>query len=259
MILDRIVAQKKEEVSRLLRHGFTEPEREIQPPRGFRRALLDFSGVAVIAEVKKASPSKGVIRADFDPVGIGRSYQEGGAQAVSVLTDEKFFQGSLAYIPLVRQAIKLPVLRKDFIIHEIQIREAHAFGADAVLLIAAILERAQLEDFSAQAGALGLDVLTEVHDEEELEKAMAAGSELIGINNRNLRDFSVDLETTFRLQRLIPPAIPVVSESGIRTREEMKRLARHGVTAALVGETLMRQKDPAVALRELMNREATSF
>jgi indole-3-glycerol phosphate synthase len=251
MILDRIVEQKREEVARLLRHGFIAPEQEIPAPRGFRQALLDFSGVAVIAEIKKASPSKGIISHDFEPVGIARSYQQGGAQAISVLTDEHFFQGSLAYIPLVRQAVDLPVLRKDFIVHEIQIRQAKAFGADAILLIAAILDQPQLEDFSALARELALDVLVEVHDEGELEKSLAAGSTLIGINNRNLNDFSVELETTFRLKRLIPREIPVVSESGISTREEMKKLGQNEVKAALIGESLMRQADRVAALREL--------
>jgi indole-3-glycerol phosphate synthase len=252
LILDRIVEKKKEEVARLLRHGLMAPAFEMPPPRGFRQALLDFPGVAVIAEIKKASPSKGVISPDFEPVSIAESYQQGGAQALSVLTDEDFFQGSLAYIPMVRQAVGLPVLRKDFIIHEIQIRQARACGADAILLIAAILDRPQLEDFSAQALGMDLDVLVEVHDEMELEKTMAAGSNLIGINNRNLRDFTVDLETTFRLKREIPAEVPVVSESGISTHDEMKRLAQNGVKAALIGETLMRQRDRAAALRALM-------
>ncbi|MDA8165558.1 MAG: indole-3-glycerol phosphate synthase TrpC [Desulfobacteraceae bacterium] len=251
MILDRIVAQKKEEVARLRREGWRAPEQEVAPPRGFRRALVDYPGVAVIAEAKKASPSKGVICPDFDPVAIARSYAAGGAQALSVLTDELFFQGSLGYIPPVREAVALPVLRKDFLIDELQIRQARAFGADAVLLIAAILDRGHLEDFAALASELGMDVLTEVHDEVELEKTLAAGSTLIGINNRNLRDFSVDLETTFRLQRQIPAGIPVVSESGIRTREDMARLAQNAVAAALIGESLVRQTDRAAALRSL--------
>jgi indole-3-glycerol phosphate synthase len=254
MILDRIVAQKREEVDRLRREGFSRPEAEPEPPRGFRQALLDGDGVAVIAEAKKASPSKGVICADFDPAAIARSYQEGGAQAVSVLTDEHFFQGSLAFIPLVRQAVALPVLRKDFLIDELQIHQARAFGADAILLIAAILDRSQLKDFAMLAQDLGMDVLTEVHDEEELEKALAAGSNLIGINNRNLRNFSVDLETTFRLQRRIPAGIPVVSESGIASFKDMERLARHGVAAALIGEALMRQSDRVSALRALRGK-----
>ncbi|MBI5557325.1 MAG: indole-3-glycerol phosphate synthase TrpC [Deltaproteobacteria bacterium] len=254
MILDTIVAHKREEVKALLARGLSDPDQEIAPPRGFQRALTGYGGMALIAEAKKASPSKGVICADFDPVHIAGQYQAGGAQAMSVLTDEKFFQGSLAYIPLVRAAVALPVLRKDFIIHEAQIREAARFGADAILLIAAILETNQIREFLAQSRELGLDVLVEVHDEPELEKALAAGSPLIGINNRNLRDFSMDLDTTFRLKRLIPPGIPVVSESGIRNVEDIRRLTGAGVTAVLVGETLMRAGGRELAAHELMGR-----
>ena len=253
MILDTIVARKKEEVAALKARGLVAPELEIGPPRGFIRALTDFAGVAIIAEAKKSSPSKGVIRPDFDPVTIARSYQAGGAQALSVLTDVDFFQGSLAYLPAVRAAVNLPVLRKDFIIDPLQIREARAYGADAILLIAAILETAQIEDYQALASELGMDALVEVHDEAEVEKALAAGSRLIGVNNRDLRDFSLDLNTTFRLQKLIPAAIPLVSESGIRDHQDMLRLAAHGVKAALVGETLMRAEDPAKALRLLVS------
>jgi indole-3-glycerol phosphate synthase len=253
MILDTIVARKKEEVAALKARGIAALAQEISPPRGFIRALTDFPGVAVIAEAKKASPSKGVIRPDFDPVAIARSYQVGGAQALSVLTDVDFFQGSLAYIPAVRAAVTLPVLRKDFIIDPLQIREARAYGADAILLIAAILETSQIEEYQGLALELGMDALVEVHDEAELEKAVAAGSRLIGVNNRDLRDFSMDLNTTFRLQKMIPKDIPLVSESGIRDHRDMVRLAAHGVRAALVGETLMRAADPAEALRMLVN------
>lgn len=253
MILDTIVARKKEEVAVLKARGFATPDSEISPPRGFIRALTDCSGVAVIAEAKKASPSKGVIRSDFDPVAIAHSYLAGGAQALSVLTDVDFFQGSLSYIPAVRSAVPLPVLRKDFIIDSRQIREARAYGADAILLIAAILETSQIEEYLALATELGMDALVEVHDEHEAEKAVAAGSRLIGINNRDLRDFSMDLNTTFRLQKMIPPEIPLVSESGIRDFQDMKRLAEHGIRAALVGETLMRAADPAEALRVLVS------
>ena len=252
MILDTIVARKKEEVAALKARGIVAPDLEILPPRGFIRALTDFPGVAVIAEAKKASPSKGVIRPDFDPVAIACSYQAGGAQALSVLTDVDFFQGSLAYIPMVRAAVSLPVLRKDFIIDPLQIREARAYGADAILLIAAILETSQIEEYQGLASELGMDALVEVHDEAEVEKAVAAGSRLIGVNNRDLRDFSMDLNTTFRLQKMIPAAIPLVSESGIRDHQDMLRLAEHGIRAALVGETLMRAADPAEALRALV-------
>ena len=253
MILDTIVARKQEEVAALRRHGLRGPGHEVEPPRGFCRALVEFPGVAVIAEAKKASPSKGVIRPDFDPVAIAKAYQAGGAQAMSVLTDVDFFQGAITYIPLVRAAVDLPVLRKDFIIDPLQIREASLYGADAILLIAAILDIARLRAYREEAEGLGLDVLVEVHDEKELESALAAGSKLIGINNRNLNDFSVDLETTFRLQKLIPPGIPVVSESGISSRADMLRLRAAGITAALIGESLMRSGAQDLLLREFMS------
>ena len=172
---------------------------------------------------------------------------------MSVLTDVDFFQGSITYIPLVRAAVDLPVLRKDFIIDPLQIREASLYGADAILLIAAILDTARLRAYREEAETLGMDVLVEVHDEQELESALAAGSRLIGINNRNLNDFSVDLNTTFRLQKRIPPGIPVVSESGIASREDMQRLREAGITAALIGESLMRSGEQSLLLREFMS------
>ena len=251
MILDKIVETKRQEVRALKARGLTAPEGEMPKARGFRRALLDYSGLAVIAEAKKASPSKGVICPDFDPAAIARDYAAGGAQAISVLTDESYFQGALAYIPLVRAAVNLPVLRKEFIIDEIQVREAALFGADAILLIAAILAPRQLADYQVLATELGMDSLVEVHDEAEAELALAAGSRLIGINNRNLRDFTVDLGTTLRVMAEIPRDIPVVSESGIRDHRDMQRLAGQGVAAALVGESLMRQTDRCRALKDL--------
>jgi len=251
VILDTIVAHKREEVAALKRQGISEPVSPVAPPRGFARALTDYPGVAIIAEAKKASPSKGVIRSDFDPVAIARQYQAGGAQALSVLTDEHFFQGTLAYLGQVRAAVSLPVLRKEFIIDPLQITEAGRHGADAILLIAAILDPVQIRDFRQQAEELGMDVLVEVHDEAEAERAIAAGSRLLGVNNRDLRDFTMDLTTTFRLRRVVPAAIPLVSESGIRDYQDMRRLAEHGIAAALVGETLMRAPDQAQALREL--------
>jgi len=244
MILDTIVARKKEEVARLHRQGISLPAefagKPLPPRRPFRRALIDAEGVAIIAEVKKASPSKGLIRADFDAEEIARGYQRLGARAISVLTDADFFQGSPAYLMRVRQAVDLPVLRKDFIIDAMQIDEAHAFGADAILLIAAILDDAQLRDFRERAEGLGMDALLETHDENEVKRALAAGSQLIGINNRNLRDFSVDIATTFRLKRLIPAGITVVSESGLQTPDDLRRLAEAGINAALIGESLVR-------------------
>lgn len=248
MILDRIVARKREEVAELKRRGIAAPAHEPEPPRGFMAALTARAEVAIIAELKKASPSKGVIRPDFEPVSIATAYQQGGAAALSILTDRDFFQGSLDYLPLVRSRVGLPVLRKDFLIDPLQVEEAARFGADAILLIAAILDLEQLRDLRQQAEGLGLDVLVEIHDEAEAEKAMAAGSRLIGVNNRDLRDFSLDLNTTFRLRRLIPAEIPLVSESGIGDHTDIRALAEHGIAAALVGETLMRAEDPARAL-----------
>ncbi len=251
MILDKIVEKKHLEVAELKRCGLCQPEADIAPPRGFQQALADYDGVAIIAEAKKASPSKGVICPDFDPVLIAKAYEEGGAQAMSVLTDESFFQGSLAYIPQVREAVNLPVLRKDFMIDEIQIREAAMFGADAILLIVAILADEQIKDYLALAQELGLDALVEVHDEQEAARALTAGSKLIGINNRNLKDFSMDINTTFRVMREIPAGVLIVSESGIKGRAEITTLAEHGVGAALIGETLMRSGDRVLGLRGL--------
>ncbi|SDP61517.1 indole-3-glycerol phosphate synthase TrpC [Desulforhopalus singaporensis] len=254
-ILDRIVERKKAEVRILKRDGVridaAFAETGIDRPRGFRRCLVEYQGVSVIAEVKKASPSKGVICRDFDPVAIAENYVANGAQAISVLTDEEFFQGSMQYLMQVRSAVALPVLRKDFIIDEVQIQEAKTCGTDAILLIAAILDLKQLVDYQALANELGMDVLVEVHDEYETETALQAGSDLIGINNRNLKDFTIDLETTFRLKKMIPPEIPVVSESGLKSAEDFMRLRKEGVCAALVGETLMRAGSKSNVLSSL--------
>lgn len=255
MILDTIVAKKKIEVAELRQNGIQLPpefrDKEISSPRGFRSTLVKYSDVSIIAEVKKASPSKGVICSDFRPVDIAFNYQQNGAQAISVLTDVDFFQGSLLYLMQVREAVSLPVLRKDFLIDELQIEEARAHGADAILLIAAILDLAQLRDYRACANEYGMDVLVEVHDEKETELALEAGSDLIGINNRNLKDFSMDLETTFRLKKLIPEEIPVVSESGLKVVDDFRRLRDEGIAAALVGETLMRAGADSALLQSL--------
>jgi len=253
MILDTIAARKREEVAELRRRGIPGPERDVDPPRGFSRALTDFSGVAIIAEAKKASPSKGIIQPDFDPVRIAKSYKEGGAQAMSVLTDVDFFQGSIDFIPLVRETVDLPVLRKEFIIDPLQIREASQYGADAILLIAALLEKEAMRDFRQMAEELGMDVLVEVHDEAELESALAAGSRLIGINNRNLNDFSVDLNITFHLKRIVPEGLPVVSESGIASPDDIRRLRGAGVSAVLIGESLMRSTESGATLRRFFS------
>lgn len=253
MILDKIVNRKKEEVAELKGGGIRLPdsfiESDIEPPRGFRRALVDYRGISIIAEVKKASPSKGVISPDFNPAAVAANYQRQGAQAVSVLTDVDFFQGSLLHMMQVRQQIRLPVLRKDFIIDFTQISQAAAHGADAILLIAAILEATQIKEFRRAASEFGMDSLVEIHDEHDVDKALAADADLIGINNRNLNDFSVDINTTFRLKKLIPDSIPVISESGLSRAEEFELLKQHGICGALVGESLMRAGNDSSLLK----------
>ncbi len=255
MILDTIVDRKKEEVAALRKNGIHLPtefvSKEIERPRGFRNALLDYNGVAVIAEAKKASPSKGVLCRNFNIEEIVTHYEKCGAQAISVLTDMDFFQGSLTYLLRAREKVNLPVLRKDFIIDELQIREASLYGADAILLIAAILDDYQLNDYFSLAKELHMDVLVEVHDEKELERSLRSECDLIGINNRNLNDFSVDINTTFRLKKLAPETFPIVSESGLQGKEDMQRLHDHGVTAALIGETLMRAGTGSSVLAEI--------
>jgi indole-3-glycerol phosphate synthase len=224
-------------------------------PRGFVRALRDAgeSGwTPVIAEVKKGSPSKGVIRPDFDPLAIAETYQQNGAACLSVLTDAHFFLGRLGYLALIREQVSLPLLRKDFIFDPYQIYEARGAGADAVLLIAAMLDLHQLRDFSALAGELSLDVLLEVHDEMELETALKTDCELIGINNRDLRTFVMDLATTERLAKLIPAERLIVAESGIISRADIIRLQDAGAGAFLIGESLMREPDIGAKLRELL-------
>jgi indole-3-glycerol phosphate synthase len=223
--------------------------------------------VALIAEVKKASPSAGIIRPDFDPVAIAKEYEAAGASCLSVLTDEKFFQGSLEYLKQIRQAVKLPLLRKDFIIDERQFLEAARWGADAILLIVAILTDAELKRFHALAAEAGLAALVEVHDENELERALAAGAELVGVNNRDLKTFKVDLATTERLAAKLlsltrnAPSTPrptplLVAESGIHNKTDVDRLARCGAQAILVGESLMRDPDIAAKVRALLGDAA---
>lgn len=224
-------------------------------PRGFQAALLNSlsSGwTPIIAEVKKGSPSKGLIRPDFDPLQIAQVYQENGATCLSVLTDEHFFMGHLSFLALIREQVSLPLLRKDFIFDPYQIYQARAAGADAILLIAAMLDLHQLRDFAALAQELSMDVLLEVHDERELEVALQTDCSLIGINNRDLRTFQVDIKTSERLAALIPPGRIVVAESGINRREEIVRLMDKGLHAFLIGESLMREEDFGAKLRELL-------
>lgn len=223
-------------------------------PRGFERALRDAAGsgwTAIIAEVKKGSPSKGVIRADFDPLAVAETYEANGATCLSILTDEHFFLGNLRYLPVIREAVRLPLLRKDFMFDPYQIYEARAYGADAVLLIAAMLELAQLRDFAALAAELQLDVLLEVHDEQEMEAALQTDCRLIGVNNRNLRTFVTDMETTVRLAKMLPPDRLLVAESGITTRDDVLALQDAGASAFLIGEAMMRAEDIGAKLREL--------
>jgi indole-3-glycerol phosphate synthase len=257
MILDDIVAYKKDFVAAVKRRislGEIQVEAlNAHAPKSFYDALCSPDGsIRVIAEVKKASPSKGVIREDFDPVWIARRYEDCGAAAISVLTDEKFFQGSLEYLKQVRGAIFLPILRKEFIIDEYQISEARAAGADAILLIAAILDDAEMKDFYDLARSLGMSVLLEVHSEDEAERALRIGPRFIGVNNRNLKDFTVDIRRTELIRRMIPEDICLVSESGIRSAVDIAYLKNIGAKAILVGETLMRSADPGLALRELI-------
>ena len=224
-------------------------------PRGFMKALqarVAIGGTAVIAEVKKASPSMGVIRASFDPVAIAESYAAAGATCLSVLTDEKYFQGSGHYLRLVRAAVGLPLLRKDFIVDEYQIVEARALGADAILLIVAALSDAELAAFTRLAHDLGLDVLVEVHDEAECTRALQLPLRVIGVNNRNLHDFSVSLDTSRRIKTMLPADYLLVSESGIHTRADIEALQADGIHAFLVGGALMQADDPGAALSALL-------
>ena len=258
MILDDIIAYKKEELAETKRRTpLSEIKQRIADSastRGFGRALSQGADIRLIAEVKKASPSKGVIREDFDPVKIADVYQESGAACLSVLTEKQFFQGDLAYLGLIRKQVDLPLLRKDFIIDEYQIHEARAFGADAILLIAACLERDRMQDYLGIAARLGLDVLVESHTYKELDKSLLAGAMLVGINNRNLMTFEVTLQTTLDLLKDIPDDRVVVSESGIRTRDDVVMLQKAGVDAILVGESLMREKDIGKKVNELLGK-----
>lgn len=259
MYLDQIVATKRVEVERLAESfSLREAEQAISalpPTKGFHKALTTGRRreLGLIAEVKKASPSKGLIRPDFQPVELALSYEAAGTDCISVLTDEAYFQGSNAYLTAIRSAVSVPLLRKDFIIDERQIYEARLIGADAVLLIAAILEDSQLRTYMDIAAGLGLDVLLEVHDAGELERALALGdAKLIGINNRNLKTFETRLETTAALAALVPPDVTLISESGISSKEDIAYLTQAGAKGVLIGETFMRREEVGEAIHDLL-------
>jgi len=257
-ILKKILQHKLEEVEA---HSKQIPLRSLShliancpPPRGFVEAInarLQLEQPAVIAEIKKASPSKGVLREKFDPVAIAKSYEQGGAACLSVITDRKFFQGADEYLSQIHEVCALPILRKDFIIDAYQVYEARAIGADCILLIVAALADAQLHDLADLAIHLGMDVLVEVHNFEELERGLSLNTRLIGINNRDLRTFDTQINTTLELSQRIPKKHIIVSESGIQTPAEVALLRKAGVHTFLVGEAFMKADDPGVALNEL--------
>jgi indole-3-glycerol phosphate synthase len=257
--LDQILAATRRKIARSKREAdvyHLEVEAEKHVVRGFRRALESSSqrGISVIAELKKASPSRGLIRPDFDPASLAIQLERAGAAALSVLTDEEFFQGSLQNLRLASEGTKLPCLRKDFIVDEIQILEARANKADAILLIVAALSQTELKTLAERASACGLDVLCEVHDLDEMHRAADAGCNLIGVNARDLRTFQVDLETAFRLADSIPKNVLAVAESGIHSGADIARLRTAGYHAFLIGETLMSAESPGEALRALIDQ-----
>jgi len=259
-ILKTILAKKAEEVASR-RLGMTianlqDIAESVESPRGFYNALQDKVLVkkpAIIAEIKKASPSKGVIREDFQPVIIGQDYAMNGATCLSVLTDKDFFQGAEVYLQLVRERCPLPVLRKDFMIDPYQIFEARALGADCILLIVAALVDSQMQELADTATKLGMDVLVEVHNAEELQRALKLETKLIGINNRNLRTFETDLQTTLELKKQIPSDRIIITESGIHNHEDVQLMLDHDIYAFLVGEAFMRAESPGQKMRELFS------
>ncbi len=259
-ILNQILRDKAREiVERAELVSLPELSRQVEhlpPPRGFAAAIqekLDSNKVAVIAEIKKASPSKGIIREKFQPADIARSYAANGAACLSVLTDEKYFKGHAEYLKAARAACEIPVLRKDFMIDPYQIYEAREMGADAILLIAAALGDPMMSDLEQTAIALGLDVLVEVHNEQELERALRLKTPLLGINNRNLRTFETSLETTISMLSMVPDEKIVISESGIHDRNDIKLLRENKVNSFLIGEAFMREQDPGLALSALIS------
>lgn len=259
MFLQKIIDVKKSEIS---------GQKSLLPLAEMRRRLADLSApldfekalrsraLSIVAEVKRSSPSKGRIREDFDPLAIARTYAENGAAAVSVVTERQFFEGQPSFVTGIRKTVRIPLLRKDFIIDSWQVFESRLLGADAVLLIARILEPLRLSDFIFLSRELGLSPLVEVHDEADLEKAVSSGATIIGINNRDLSTFSTDLGVSLRLAPLVPPGSLMISESGIRSRRDMEELASAGIRTFLIGETLMRERDIAGKMGELLGKGA---
>ncbi|MBI3398639.1 MAG: indole-3-glycerol phosphate synthase TrpC [Deltaproteobacteria bacterium] len=258
MILEKIVANKKEELTRLkadfpvkgLIQGLKMRIKQLPPTRDFAKAVKG-KGIKIIAEVKKASPSKGVIRKDFKPVEIARIYEANGAAAISVLTEEKHFHGHIDYLREIKDAVSLPILRKDFIFDEYQIYESRAAGADAILLIAAILEKEEIDNFLYLSSSLAMDCVVEVHNEDELKKVLSTNAKLIGINNRDLKTFKADIKNTLNLITKVPKGRVIISESGINSYHDIDMLKRAGAHIFLVGEAVMREKDMGRKLREL--------
>jgi indole-3-glycerol phosphate synthase len=254
-ILDEIVAHKKKDLEeRKATLPLAELEKRMPPlseRRSFSRSLKK-DGLAIIGEIKKASPSRGIIVPDFDPVDLALEYEEAGVVAISVLTEERYFQGSLGDLLMVRRATPKPLLRKDFLFDEYQLYEAKAYGADATLLIVAILEERKLISLLGKARVLGLDALVEVHSRGEVEQALSCGATIIGINNRDLKTFQVDLRTTAELSQFVPPDKILVSESGINNAEDVRFVREHGVKAILVGESLLRSRDIKGKVKELL-------
>jgi indole-3-glycerol phosphate synthase len=259
-ILDRIVQTKRTEVERAAPRlsEFRDMTRQADAPRGFAAALRRPAEVRLLAEVKRRSPSAGEIRPGADPVQVAQAYVAGGAAALSVLTDREYFGGDLEFLRAVRAAVPVPVLRKDFLIHPVQVWEARAAGADAVLLIARILDPPLLRELHDLARGLGMDVLVEAHTEAELDRALEAGAALVGVNNRDLDTFTTDLDLSLRLAARVPAAVTYVAESGIRTAADVDRLGAAGVDAILVGESLMRQADLETAAAALCGRPRLS-
>lgn len=248
-----ILGEKKREIARLKKKGLpTESQAEALGIRDLKSALSSQYKTDLIAEIKFASPSEGIIREKSEPLALGKIYDGAGAAAISLLTDEKFFGGTLNNMPLLKRKVSLPILRKDFIIDEIQVIESLIFGADAILLIVRILSKQQLKDLLNAASETGLAVLTEIHDSADLETAMDCGAEIIGINNRDLDTFEVDIKTTLEIAPTVPKKHVVVSESGIFSGEDIRLVKKCGVNAVLVGTSIMKSKDPAEKVRELV-------